>query len=231
MQLASQKLKVQNTLDPRLWDEDQQLRPEVKSKLTTIAEDFYQYCEIEFPVLDVVITGSMANYNWTEQSDLDLHLITDYRQIKCDQELDELFDTKRRLYELEHEITIRGIPVTLYVEDVNQPGVSQGLYSIWDDQWIKEPTKVNFTIDQKQFTHDLKMWLVLIKLVERLKDSTTVNHTLKLIRHYRKLALKQPQGEFSTANWVYKQLRNQGDLGRLQDLANDLKGKELSLPH
>lgn len=231
MQLPSQLPKVQKNLNPSLWSEDQKLKPEVRQKLTLIAEDFYQYCDVEFPILDVVITGSMANYNWYQGSDLDLHLITDYKQIDCDQELDELFDTKRRLYEREHQIKIYGIPVTLYVEDVNQPGVSRGLYSVWDNQWLRQPGKVTWSVDQKQFTQDLKMWMTLIRETKKNKNLASINNLLKLIRLYRRLALKQPQGEFSTANLVYKTLRTQGELDHLQDLANQLKGQALSLPH
>lgn len=222
---------MQSRLNPRLWTEDQELRPEVVKKLTAIAEDFYQYCEVEFPVIDVVITGSMVNYNWTERSDLDLHLITDYSKVDCDQELDELFDTKRSLYEKEFPITIYGIPVTLYVEDVNTPGVSQGLYSVWNNEWIKTPKKIKVSIDHKQYTKHLKVWSDLLHLAAKTKNLSVITRILTLVRLYRRLGLKQSQGEFSTANLVYKQLRNQGQLDHLQDLANQLKGQTLSLPY
>lgn len=224
------KIQGKHSLHPRIWTSDNQLKPEVKKTLERIAEDFYQYCDIEFPVIDLVITGSMANYNWTPQSDLDLHLITDYKQIDCDQELAELFDTKRRLYELEHKISVYNIPVTLYVEDINQPGVSQGVYSVWDNQWIKLPQKITAEIDQSKFKQDLTMWTTLIKSAKKSKNLTLIDNLLKLLRQYRRQALKQRQGEFSTENLVYKQLRNQGDLGQLQDLANTLKTQSLSLP-
>lgn len=221
---------IQKELNPKIWDENQQLLPEVKSKLLYIAQDFYQYCDIEFPIVDLVITGSMANYNWSNQSDLDLHLITDYKQIRCDQELDELFDTKRRLYELEHKITIYGIPVTLYVEDIDHPGVSNGIYSVWDQIWIKTPKKIIPDIDQKQFEQDLTLWLNLINKAKKTKSLTVIRLLLKLIRLYRRQGLKQKQGEFSTANLVYKQLRNQGLVNQLQDQLNHLKSQALSLP-
>lgn len=215
-------------LDPRIW-QDQELRPEVRTNLMAIARDFYEFCDIEFPVIDVVITGSMANYNYTEHSDLDLHLITDYSRIQCDQELSELFDTKRLLYEREHKIHIRSIPVTLYVEDRAQPGVSSGVYSVKQDQWISEPQHRDFSLDEKTVKHWYTVWQTLIDHAVELNDLTTARNLLKLLRQYRRLGLQQPGAEFSTENTVYKLLRNSQSVARLSDLVNDLHDQNLSI--
>ena len=63
-------------LCPVAWSDDD-LRTEVHVKLLQIARKFVDYLEIPgFRVLDVVLTGSMANFNWTRYSDFDIHVVT-----------------------------------------------------------------------------------------------------------------------------------------------------------
>lgn len=222
-------LEFHQQLNPKLWDSSNDLKTEVREKLILIAKDFYQYCELKFPVLDVIISGSNVNYNYTDLSDLDLHLITDYSKIRCDRELAELFDTKRLLYEQEHDIKIYQIPVTLYVEDQAQPGVSAGVYSVVKNQWLREPVRQQFPFDPKTIKHWVTVWETVITAAQKLQDLNTAKLVLDLLRKYRKLGLAQRGGEFSTENLVYKVLRNQQSLSNLNQLVNDLHDQKLSL--
>lgn len=223
-------LELQTVLNPLLWEPRGQLKPEVRGALLRISEDFEQTINIDFPILDRVITGSNVNYNYTKDSDLDLHIITDYTKIDCAEEADELFDALRHLYEHEHDIQIHGIPVTLYVEDVNTPGVSAGIYSIDKDRWIQRAKPIQLdTIDKKQVLEQTVMWHTIIDHVMAKQDYDLALSTQRLVRNYRKLGLKQPQAEFSTANLVYKQLRSDKTIDKLNDHVNSLHDKELSI--
>ena len=116
------------TLNPKLWSNGR-LKPEVKQALEKIAVDFEEYIGVPFKVVDVIVAGGNANYNYTEHSDLDLHLIADFDSVDCDREAAELFDSKRLLYKEQYNVEIYGIPVELYVEDQRSPAVSSS-YSI-----------------------------------------------------------------------------------------------------
>lgn len=223
------KTALQATLNPKLWEARDRLKPEVRGALLRIAQDFYDYVDIEFPILDIVITGSNVNYNYTNDSDLDLHLITDYDKLDCRDEADELFDTKRHLYERDNNIQIYGIPVTLYVENVHTPGESAGLYSVKQDRWLKQAKRTIPNIDHASVNELTLVWKTIIDHADQLKDLDTVTTTLELLRQFRKLGLKQKQGEFAIPNLVYKQLRNQKDLARLQDLEQKLHDQWLSV--
>jgi hypothetical protein len=217
------------TLNPKLWEGSERLKSEVRGALLNIAEDFYRYVDLPFTVVDVVITGSNVNYNYTNQSDIDLHLIADFGSIDCDREAAELFDTKRHLYEREHDIEIYGIPVGLYVENQDTPGVSAGTYSVQDDQWIKQPSKVQPDYDSAQVKHMAQVWQTVIQHATQTGDLQTCRNTLQLLRKYRQLGLEQPQGEFSTANLVYKVLRNDDTLRGISALVDRLHSQQLSL--
>ena len=73
---------IQDELNPSIWikkGKDYIIKPEVRTKLLEIAKEFYEYLEIETPYEDIYFIGSMASYNWTSQSDIDLHLLFDYK--------------------------------------------------------------------------------------------------------------------------------------------------------
>jgi hypothetical protein len=217
------------TLNPKIWEGSERLKSEVRGALLTIAEDFYRYVDVPFTVVDVVITGSNVNYNYTNKSDIDLHLIADFDSVDCDREAAELFDTKRLLYEREHDIEVYGIPVGLYVENQDHPGVSAGSYSIQDDRWIKEPSKEQPEYDSAKVAHMTKVWTTIIQHAMQTGDLQVCRNTLQLLRKYRKLGLQQPQGEFSTANLVYKVLRNDDIIHGIDVLVNRLHDNQLSL--
>jgi hypothetical protein len=217
------------TLNPKLWEGSGRLKSDVRGALLRIAEDFKEFCDIDFDIMDIVITGSNVNYNYTGHSDLDLHLIADYSAISCDREVAELFDTKRLLYDREYDIKIHGIPVGLYVEDSDSPGVSAGTYSVLNDQWIKEPKKGHPDYDLQEVEHMVKVWTTILEAAEQTRSLPTLRTALQLLRNYRKLGLQQPQGEFDEANLVYKVLRNQQILARVVDMINQLHDQSLSI--
>lgn len=220
-------IEFNKNLNPKLFS-DNRLRPEVRTKLIAIANDFKKYCDVEFPVDDIQITGSQVSYHYTDESDLDLHLIVDFDKIDCDRELEELFDTKRHLYERDYDIIIRGIPVGLYVENQATPGVSGGQYSVVHDQWIKQPKPFTGQVDQEIFVKDTNTWQKTIQAVLSQNDVELAKKCLKSLRNYRKLGLKTT-GEYGTENLVYKALRRSGYLEKLSDYVDQAHSASLSI--
>jgi len=216
-----------SVLNPKLWDQDT-LKSEVRGGLLRIAKDFLDYVDIPVKVLDIVIAGGNANYTYTNKSDIDLHIIADLTQTECDREAAELFDTKRLLYKRDHDITVKRIPVELYIEDNRTPAVSSS-YSLLKDKWIKEPIRREQSWDEEEVERMVKVWKVILSHAIQTGDLQTARNTLKLLREYRKLGLKTVDGEFSVPNLVYKSLRNDQTLEGLVTLVNKLHDKELSL--
>jgi len=220
-------IEFNQNLNPKLFRANS-LRPEVKEKLIEIAKDFKEYCDIDFPIEDIQVTGSQVSHHYTEESDLDLHLIVDYDKITCDRELEELFDTKRHLYEREYDIKIRGIPVGLYVENQATPGVSGGQYSVIRDQWIREPKPFSGTVDTGLFKKHISTWQKTIRQVLGQNRVELAKKCLKSLRNYRKLGLKTT-GEYGVENLVYKALRRSGQLADLSDFVDQEHARSLSI--
>ena len=217
------------TLNPKLWS-NQHLHHDVRSALLNIAQDFKKFCGVPFRVTDVVITGGNANYSYTEYSDIDLHLITDFDSVACDdQEISELFNTKRLLYKQEYDISIRDIPVELYVEDQQHPAVSAGVYSIITNQWRQLPRYTAVKYDAETVKYWAEIWQNILKSAMKTGDLAICRRCLKLLRIYRQLGLNSPGAENSVANLVYKSLRNDRTLIGISRVIDRLHSQQLSL--
>ena len=215
-------------LNPVAWSYGQ-LRPEVREHLLKIAEVFEHYLEIpNFEVQDIVLTGSMANYNYTRYSDFDLHIVADYTDLQCDDFAEAFYQAKKKIWNDAHDITIRGHEVELYVEDIKRTAVSGGVYSIQENDWIKEPSYDPPVIDNTAVN------LKVLDLVKRInstikeRDHLSMKSLMDKLRKMRRSGL-DTEGEFGVENLAFKILRNQGYIDRLQHAEIDQQDHELSL--
>jgi hypothetical protein len=219
-------IELHKELNPKLWDKED-LRKDVRVALMRIAKEFYQFLELDVKLLDVQVTGSQANYNYTGHSDLDLHLIVDYNNVDCDMSVEELFDTKRRLWKEYRDIEIYGVPVELYVEDVNKPAVSS-TYSILKGKWISKPAIPQIDYDQEEVERIVSIWERIIDNAVVLGNLNLLTQVKDLLGEFRKAGLKKT-GEYGVPNLVFKSLRNDGKISKLMVKLSKLKDQQLSL--
>jgi hypothetical protein len=229
---------VRDTLNPKVWENPKDpnkatMVPKVREALLRIAEEFIDYLGEDIFVDDIVLTGSLANFNWSEYSDFDLHIHIDLKQFGKDSDLyKELFDLKKFIFNERHNIKIYGYDVELYAQDVEEPHVASGVYSVMDDEWLTKPKKVNFELDKKVLTDKIKCWTEKIdKAVdsESSEDDIDVLENLrKKLKEYRKSGLDK-EGELSYENLVFKFLRRSGHIQKLFDSAHRAVDKQLSV--
>lgn len=109
-----------DTLNPKLWDEDNNLKPEVREKILEIVKEFtdtLEEDEIKFKIKDIVLVGSNCSYNYNEMSDLDIHIRMDTKSLECPDNLYPLlYSAYRSLFNKKFDIDFYGIPVELYIE-------------------------------------------------------------------------------------------------------------------
>ena len=231
---------LQDELNPDIWDEpskgDYKLKPEIRKRLLKVAELFIDYLDVDFFVHDVLFVGSLVGYNWSEFSDFDIHVIMDFKESGDKEELyRELFRLKKTVFNSAHEIRIKGYETELYVEDVNETNASTGLYSLMNNQWEKKPKKEEFTVDEKKIKQKAQQWMDIIDDAiekaegEDLEDAVeTVKKYREKLRKYRACGLKK-EGEFSYENLVFKYLRRNGYIYKMEDFKNKIADKKLSL--
>jgi hypothetical protein len=223
---------VKETLNPKVWENPEDpdksvMIPKVRQTLLRIAEKFIEYLGEDVFVEDIVLTGSLANYNWSEFSDFDLHVVVDLQQYENEADLyKELFNLKKQVFNDKHNIRIYGYDVELYAQDAEEEHYSSGVYSIMNNEWISEPEKFKNNVDKKILEKKIKNWTEKIdNAIEEGKDLEKIKTKLK---DYRKSGL-ETDGELSYENLVFKFLRRSGHIQKLFDTANKEVDKELSI--
>ena len=215
---------VNRRLNPKLW-EDNRLKLEVVSKLKDIARAFEDFIGIDLDVIDYTITGSNANYTWTDYSDLDLHLIIPGTPTE---EQRELFNAKKALWAEQHDITIKGLPVECYVQGSDEPHHSTGVFSLVKDSWEVKPKKIKPQIDDAAIEAKKDAILAQIEQALLSKDLTKLRAVKDKITQMRKAGLERA-GEWSVENLVFKILRNLGLIDQITEKIRELEDDELSL--
>ena len=231
----SKMLDYHSTLSTKIWD-GQELKREVLLALRRIAKEFIETLGVsEEAVADIIITGSLCNYNYTRYSDIDLHIVLDYSLI-CDGcegfSLDDCMKAKKSLWNDRHDITIYGMDVELYAQDVTDTITGNaGIFSIKRNEWVRVPKKLkNVDYDERMVMDKAKHIMSEIDSIieDKVDDSGVITKLLDKIKNMRKSGLERA-GEFSMENLVFKILRNSGYMEKLYDYQLNMKSKDLSL--
>ena len=220
---------MQKELNPKLW-EDKKLKRDVREAIIDVVSEFMDNLIIPVEILDVRVVGSNASYNYTEHSDLDVHIISDLELVGSPTEIVQaLYNSERSNFNRTHNIKIKGIDVELYVEDVNSSVTSNGIYSVIDDIWIKEPQMVkerSVKIDKKE----LRDLVNSVKSVLADGDSNDIKDCINMLYLMRKDSIAT-DGEYGVGNLLFKEIRNRGLLSALKDKYNEMISDELTLEH
>jgi len=229
---------LKDSLNPKIWENPEEpkkatLKTNVRKSLEKIAEEFIDYLGDDVFVQDIILTGSLSNFNWSEFSDFDLHVIIDYKEYGKNKDLyKELFDLKKFVFNTNHDIKIYDYDVELYAQDEEESHFASGVYSIMEDKWIKIPKKEKFDLDQKVLSNKIKCWVE--KIENAIKTSTDkddkeiIEKVKDKLKEYRKSGLEK-DGELSYENLVFKFLRRSGHIEKLFNMKNKVMDKELSL--
>lgn len=226
------ELETHKTLNQKIWD-NFNLKHEILCKLTEIADVFMDTLQIQaLPLTDVVFTGSLANYNYTDKSDIDLHLVVDFDTLGISPEdfIQKYFNAKKTEFNQKHDITIYDYPVELYVEDVNSPAKASGRYSIITESWLKTPK--GFTDDQEIELGDNEVLQNLVKRINAVTASKgnydDADALLGKIYNLRASGLEH-EGEMSIENMIFKALRNEDYIEKLKKYMDNEIDRKLSL--
>jgi predicted nucleotidyltransferase len=234
LQKILDSFSVKETLNPKVWENPDDpssatMVPKVRKALMKIAEEFIDYLGEDVFVEDVVLTGSLANFNWSEFSDFDLHVHVELQQYEEDAELyKELYNLKKQIFNDKHDIKIYGYDVELYAQDTEETHYSSGVYSIMNNEWISEPSKMENKVDQEVLKHKIKTWTDKIESAVEDGDNDKLDTLKTKLKEYRNSGLEK-DGELSYENLVFKFLRRSGHIQKLFDTLNKTLDKELSV--
>lgn len=226
MSKLQEAIEVHDELNPKLWENDM-LKPEVYDKLVDIYEEFIRFIDIPLNIVDVEIVGSNASFNYNDNSDIDLHVIVNSEVNYVDKEILRLFyNSKKGSFNDNYDLSIDGIPVELYIEDVMDGNATNGRFSILKNEWVVFPEPITYEIPD--ITDTLNQWLERATDLIASTDEQGILDYINELYMMRKLGLAE-EGEASVGNLVFKELRNMNILPELKDRYYELKSADLSL--
>lgn len=241
-EISLKSFKIQDDLNNKIWVNGK-INSRVRLRLLDIADDFMDDLSIKWvKPIDIILTGSIANYNWSKYSDIDLHIIIDYNKVYSKKEfVEDYFNSKKELWKRDHEdLKIYGFPVEIYVQDKNEDVDSNGVYSLNKNEWIKEPKDMDdIKLNEKYIKSQAAKYINQIqKYEDKLKSEKdsykvekigiSVKKILDKIKGIRKESLKR-SGEMSSGNILYKIIRRMGYLDKIWEIINDSYNKSKTI--
>ena len=240
--ISLKSFEIQDELNPKFWINNK-INSRVRLKLMDLADEFYDSLNIKWvKPKDIVLTGSIANYNWSKYSDVDVHILVDYKEVweKTDF-VKDYFDSKKQLWSEEHDtLKIYGFPVEMYVEDSNVKNPNSGIYSLNKNKWIVEPNDFQDAELNEEFIKNTSAKLMTeIDDIESDLKTEKDNHKLEVLstkmkKLFDKLVKQRKEslekhGEMGTYNIIWKVLRRSGYLDKIWEIINNIYNKVNSI--
>ena len=225
--------ETQSTLNPKLWD-GEQLKPGLNEKFLRVADAFYKFLELPetVQVFDVLIIGSNANYNWTEYSDIDLHVVINYQAVGDNLHLVKNYMmAKKSIWNNNYPLKLKGMDIELYAQDQNdQLHASVGQYSLMTNEWLKQPSADVISIDDELIQSKADP---IEYEIETLTDTdprleSKLENILTRLYKMRQNGL-EAEGEYSVENLAFKKIRNSGLLDRIKQLSKQITMSQLQV--
>ena len=225
-----------STLDSDFWKDDK-LNPEVRKAILAVVKNFIKSTNLDVLVEqidEIELTGSLANYNYSKFSDVDVHLLFDFSKFSKDPDfLKDYLTTKAINWNNRHNVTIFGHEVELYVTDAGSEHYSTGVYSVKNNDWIVKPVrdpKLSAELNLNKVIDKADKVSKQIDMIASIDNPTyeEVEDLKNKIKKMREAGL-ETGGEFSIENLAFKLLRRRGELNTLYTLMNQAQDAELSL--
>lgn len=228
---------LQKKLNPKIWhlqnekfmgDSEGQkykLNPKVREHLLEIANQFIDSFGIDVVIDDIIIRGSIASYNWSKYSDIDLHVLIDFDQFPPELRdlYSDFFYLKKIVFNIKRNVKIFGFDVELFVEHTDTEAYSDAIYSLMDNEWIKKPSRNIIKFKREEIYKESKKWMNLIDIFIKNSEDEDIetiekgyNKLKGKLKKYRLTGL-QKGGELSLENLVYKMLRRNGYIDKLYE--------------
>jgi len=219
------------TLCPELWDEYSHLDPRSRVNLLRMAYDFYEHTNFKAPIIDIYLMGSIANYNWSPQSDVDVHIIVDFNQLQIPLDTaEEAMKSESALWNDQHNVIIKGHKAEMNIQNSNEvkPHVT-GIYSLVKDQWIRNPVvKNDIQVDKVSIQSKYSGLKTYIDTSINSGNREEMKKAKKYIDAFRQYGL-DTVGELSIENIIFKILRSRGLIKRLKDSIVAIYDKEMTV--
>lgn len=224
---------IKDELCPKLWNQTGKLKPKVREKLLEFANRFYIFLGVEAPVIDILFTGSLAGYDYHEGSDIDIHVVVDFKLIGSEDFVRSMMNTKKHHYNsMRKGVRIKGYELECYCQDKEEYHKPSGLYSLLNDRWIIQPQRPEPKVDVELVEKIISVIHKATLDLDRIEDNQErLNKAIELknsVIKMRRIAVRR-RNEFSEPNLAFKTLRRAGVIDLLFNIIRTALDKKLSL--
>ena len=231
--ISSPGMEIKSHLNSDFW-QGEKLKSDIREQLLKIAREFIDTLTFKNLIIeDIILTGSLANYNWCKSSDVDLHILIDYNKLGIDKDLlTDFFNLKRLAWNKSHDVKIYDHEVEVYIQDNDEPHYSTGIYSLVADEWIKKPTREKPQVDNAAVDQKSSSLMKDIDNLKRFEPEKAFDMAIALkdkVKKMRQIGLEKG-GVYSAENLAFKIVRRNGYLKKLNDIKNKAYDKNFSLP-
>jgi hypothetical protein len=225
----------QDTLNPNVFD-GLEVKPKVREVLLKIANYFWDSLELNQEYQDVLLLGSSANYNWTENSDIDIHILFDFRKSgQKPEDFKKYIDTFVQNFNTTYEFKIKNNEIQMYVQNITEENHSIGVFSLLNNKWVQDPIKDKVEVPDSKIQEYSQIFK--FKIDELLNSSTEdlpavldkIKQLKEEVKDFRQKGLDSTEGEYSIENLVFKELRNSGYLEKLYNWKTEVLNQKLSI--
>lgn len=206
-----------DVLNPDVFDESDHMlagfHNGVLDVIKRLYDDIPQIDDLD--ISDIVIVGSLVSYHYSSYSDIDLHFIVNF----ADDDQKSEFDKYRKDWNDNNNIKIHGYDVEIYFQPKDDENITNGIYSVCRDEWVKHPDKEYYTIDKKGIERKVLRYIMMIDRLDREEypNKNEIERLDEKIVKGRSAALKE-DGEFCNENIIFKILRRTGHIGKLKKM-------------
>jgi hypothetical protein len=130
---------IHDKLCQEIWTREDKLKPEVKKFFLDSFEKWQKQLKKEFEIKSMTLMGSIATYQFSETSDIDIQVETNLSK----KEISEIW------YTIPKDIILPGSkhPMSYYITpDYAAVDKSDVAYDVFNDKWLKKPKKSNVEI-------------------------------------------------------------------------------------
>jgi hypothetical protein len=229
------EIEYHKKLNPQFWLNNH-LKSNIRKNLLNLAKFYFKSLDLDpkVKIKDIIFTGSLGNYNYTDLSDIDLHIVINYKDVSDDIDfVKDYFSQKRAAWEVSNDVKINGYPVEIYVQDVNEDTTGKSaIYSLVSNKWIKKPKYKLPEVDKHLITKKVNKYLDILNKISMMDDSIkkldSYNKVFDKIKKSRGEAT-QSEGEFSVDNLVFKVLRNKKVFDIIKDNKKEIVNNVFSI--
>lgn len=218
-----------NILNSKIWNENNKLKSDIREKLLEISKIFLKKIETPIEIRQILLTGSLASYQWRPTSDFDLHIIVDIIDEECIETADDYFKSKSKIFNTEHDIFLKGYKVEINIKTEETLLEGKGVYDILTEEWIAYPKKATRMMeDPKVLEIAEKIKYEIDAAINNKAGIETLKNIRNKLRNLRSEGLKEG-GEYSVGNLAFKKLRHDEYIKKLYDYKTEVLNKSLSL--